>query len=243
MPKRQRAGASKLLEIPADHPSIEMITDNWEMYASLAYESYLSCGRGAVRMRPVESPLCYDILEITSDYITARDPEIIKSGGWPGDGLPEAVVQYDPRNELILLVYTLRGLLGCSRISAPIGGATPRVAAYHKATVATPSESEDPQLGTGEFSGGLGLAIHEMLRACKDNLELFHSGGLERHQIIPSGKVPGDFDPQRVLSISIGQGVLKECKSGRKKLLKPGPKWGQLEQLMLSDDKTDSVPS
>ena len=79
--------------------------------------------------------------------------------------------------------------------------------------------------------------------ACFDNLEAFHQRGLELDELIPRVEDESHLDPRIMLSKSVEEQIFIMDEFNGKTVLRPGPMWAKLDQILLSQDFGDGSPS
>ena len=237
-------------ECTNDEAMINLIYPNWETIAAVAYDCYLHSGRGVITMSEMEGLSGMPDVE----FLPESDRETFEAGGWLNNEVTHQMREYDPQNEVIILVLRLSGEVFCLRFRTPSSRLSPRSACeeiyrsdFARQALESPMndslQSEQDQRREIEEKAAVKLIIKETLRACCDNLEAFHATGLGWEKLSPQVNTTGSFDSRLILLAALRDGVFRIADSDGKILVKPGPRWVGLEAILLCQDETDGTPS
>jgi len=112
------------------------IAEGWRSLAALAWEKYLSEGRGVVVIftnRAIDVGAGFGGLVVPSAYIAEESEPLSDMGGWPSHEVAWMVRRYDPEQEVIFLFVGPDGQKEYERITRP-GDLTPPQAAQVRDT-------------------------------------------------------------------------------------------------------------
>jgi hypothetical protein len=158
-----------------DEAVIDLINRNWEEIAAFAFECYVYDQRGAITMNEK------DVLSGNLDYHFPAD-------GWTNSEFASQVREYDPQNEVIVVVQRPNAELSCLRISTPSGRLAPPAACEElRQNYCSPLDvfqrllndrhPEQDQHQPNEHQARLKTATQDFLRALRVNLGKFHATG------------------------------------------------------------------
>jgi len=102
-----RSGRVKDLDTPDAH--IAFIRSQWRDFAAFAWEKYLSDGRGAVVVDLSKAAKSHDNFQVPSFYVADGSERLERLGGWPNDEIAQAVRDYEPELDVILIFLRLDG--------------------------------------------------------------------------------------------------------------------------------------
>jgi hypothetical protein len=178
------------------------------------------------------------------------------------------VDEYDPQNEVVLLIQRSNGQQDCLRVSTPTGHLPPLAATEESFRTCEDSylaceesfreahgpfdvfqslrddpDSEQDQHPANELPPVLKESILDFLRALRFGLEAFYATGLELDELCPNAFWGDSCVDRLVLLSALRDGIIRIDDSDGKRRWRPGPEWTNVEKVLLSQPETDAMPS
>ncbi len=100
---------TKLLEMDTPDMHQAMLRGQWKDFAAFAYENYKAGGRGAIIVDLKNTEFHGDDFTIPTWYVAESGKDFEKMGGWANDEITQAVADYDPELDAVILVHRLDG--------------------------------------------------------------------------------------------------------------------------------------
>jgi hypothetical protein len=101
------SGRIEDLDSPDAH--IAFLRSQWRDFAAFAWEKYLTEGRGALVVDLRSASKSVEGLRVPTSYVAEASERLAKLGGWPSEEIAEAVKQYDPEQDVVLVFLRLDG--------------------------------------------------------------------------------------------------------------------------------------
>ncbi len=100
-------GDIESIDTPDGH--ITFLRSQWRDFASFAWEKYISQGRGAIVVDLTSATKESANLNVPTSYVAEASEGFKKLGGWPNQEIAEAVSEYDPEQDVIVIFLRLNG--------------------------------------------------------------------------------------------------------------------------------------
>jgi len=102
-----KSGQIESIDNADDH--ITLIRLQWPQFAALAWQKYLSDGRGAMVIDLNRAGTEGSNLNVPSYYVADSSESLRQRGGWPDPDIAEVVRTYDPELDVVFVVLRLNG--------------------------------------------------------------------------------------------------------------------------------------
>lgn len=100
---------SRLLEMDTPDMHEAMLRGQWKDFAAFAYENYKVGGRGAIIVDLKNTEFQGDDFTIPTWYVAEGSKDLEELGGWANDEIAQAVADYDPELDAVILVHRVDG--------------------------------------------------------------------------------------------------------------------------------------
>ena len=105
MSKKDRQ--ERLIEMDTPDMHEAMLRGQWKDFAAFAYENYTKEGRGAIIVDLKNTEFHGDDFTIPTWYVAEGSKNLEEIGGWANAEIAEAVADYDPELDAVILVHRL----------------------------------------------------------------------------------------------------------------------------------------
>ena len=102
-----KTGQIESIDNADDH--ITLIRLQWRQFAALAWQKYLSDGRGAIIIDLGRAAREGTNLNVPSYYVSDSSDALMQNGGWPEPDIAEVVRSYDPELDVVFVVLRVNG--------------------------------------------------------------------------------------------------------------------------------------
>lgn len=146
------SGRIEDLDTPDGH--ITFIRSQWRDFAAFAWEKFSSEGRGAIVVDLRNASKCAEGLNVPTYYVAEDSERLANRGGWPSEEISDAISEYDPEQDVVLLFLRLDGDVFYYNVSDEL---TPPWAAEAKQEA---DENRKARLSSNEPSPQIELDVH-----------------------------------------------------------------------------------